>query len=168
MNATINIAKLVAACGKIEGRKKLQKIVHILQCRGFVSAFPQQFGYLHYGPYSHEVKADLDALTAPSNALVSETEGVAGLSYRSFEYRATNTLIAALGTKGAEAWEPLAKELNGFPAQDLEAMSTILYLKKSGVPDSQVRSRFTLLKPALADRLDNAVKAVAALPSASA
>jgi uncharacterized protein YwgA len=34
MNTALNVAKLLVVCQQVEGRKKLQKMVHILQSCG--------------------------------------------------------------------------------------------------------------------------------------
>ncbi|MFO0835134.1 MAG: hypothetical protein U0638_09200 [Phycisphaerales bacterium] len=164
MNATMNIAMLIVACKRVEGRKKLQKIVHILQCCGFGRDFPHQFGYLHYGPYSHEVKADIDGLTNPAGPLVEESEATAGLGYRTFAYSPSLGLKEALeGSSESASWAPLARQLNQKSPQELEAVSTVLYLKRSGVADSAIKERFCQLKPALADRFGSTTQFVATL-----
>src|SRR5262245_16788301 len=68
MQGMLQLLRLIDSLGKVEGRKKLQKIVHILKARGH--DFPQHFGYLHYGPFSSEVAAEMDSLV--SGKLVKE------------------------------------------------------------------------------------------------
>ena len=165
MNSTLNIAKLVGVCGRIEGRKKLQKIVHILQSRGHQSDFPHQFGYLHYGPYSHEVKADIDALVGPEAALVQEEPVTSSLGFTSFVYTTTAALSKALGNQ-APKWGDLANQLNQSTSQELEAISTILFLKDAGTRDGDIESRFSQLKPGLVPLFATAKSKVSALPLA--
>ncbi|MFN0010401.1 MAG: hypothetical protein ACKVS8_02025 [Phycisphaerales bacterium] len=163
MNSALNIAKLLVICEQIEGRKKLQKLVHILQSTGHERDFPQQFGYLHYGPYSHGVKADIDLLVDPDGPLASETEEVSGMGHKTFVYRPSPELVEALSAPGEPAWADKAKRLNQKTAQETEAMSTILFLKRSGVAEEALAARFKQLKPALADRYATALNDVKAL-----
>src|SRR5262245_58706316 len=100
MNTTLNLAKLIAVCDGITGRKKLQKIVHLLQFAGFREQFPYAFGYLHFGPYSHGVKQDLDLLTR--EALVQEEPSIAG-EHKTFRYAPAATLAAGLESVGLQS-----------------------------------------------------------------
>ena len=75
MNSIINLARLISVCGEVKGRKKLQKIVHLLQAAGHHEDFGYEFGYLHYGPYAHGVKHDLESLKVQD--LVREDETIA-------------------------------------------------------------------------------------------
>ncbi len=165
MNAALNVAKLLVICQKVEGRKKLQKIVHILQSAGYERDFPQHFGYLHYGPYSHEVKADIDLLVDPSGPLVDEAESTTGLGHRTFVYSPTSELEEALSDSIGVPWSEQAKELNAKTPQELEAISTIFFLKRSGVGRDAVLERFTQLKPGLVDKFSEALKAVQSIKS---
>jgi len=61
MEGLVQLAKLVHTCGTIEGRKKLQKLVHLLQSTG-CGGFTQEFGYLHYGPYSPQLREEVEQL----------------------------------------------------------------------------------------------------------
>jgi uncharacterized protein len=166
MNSTLNIARLLIACEKIEGRKKLQKIVHILQSSGFQRDFPHQFGYLHYGPYSHEVKADIDRLVDPSGPLVDEQPSVAGLSFQTFVYVPKPELQKALLSHATTPWEGLARKLNEMTPQELEAISTIRFLQRSGVAEQALLDRFKQLKPSLVELYPSALDFAKTLPTA--
>lgn len=166
MNTTMNIARLLVVCKKIEGRKKLQKIVHILQSCGHGGDFPHQFGYLHYGPYSHDVKADIDRLVQDSNGLVDETPGVAGVSFPTFVYSPKPELEAAFSSSEPALWASLALVLNKKSPQDLEAISTIIFLRRSGVAESSLKERFYQLKPMLIEQFIAAQSFTDTLPMA--
>lgn len=149
MNSVLNLGKLIAVCGVITGRKKLQKIVHLLQVAGFKSDFPHDFGYLHFGPYSHGVKHDLDLLT--SEKLVQEQPTDAG-GHPTFRYSPTPELtggLDAIGIAASPAWEDEARRLNKQTPQRLEAASTIAFLRERGFKGEQLRTRFRELKPFL-------------------
>jgi uncharacterized protein len=156
MRGLANVARLFDVCGRIDGRKKLQKMVHILQEAGYRSDFPEDFGYLLYGPYSSELKREIDTLVA--SGLVAERQRLG--EYESYVYEATPQLGAELhdvAPPGEPSWAALARELAQRPAQELEAISTILFLRRCGVGADDLPRRFGELKPALNDRFERAL-----------
>jgi uncharacterized protein YwgA len=158
MQRMLNIARLVGVCEKIEGRKKFQKIVHLLREAGYRREFCHQFGYLHYGPYSRELRDEIDLLTDDS-VLVDESECRIG-DYTTFVYTPTDELcelFQELGLVADPEWAGLAKDLNSREAKELEAMSTVVYLRRLGNSGEGLRAKFTSLKPTLCDRLDKAI-----------
>ena len=156
MITALNLASLIHACSTIKGRKKIQKIVHLLQVAGYHDDFPYEFGYLHYGPYSHAVKHDLDVLIAEQ--LVQESSTFAG-EHATFEYQPAQELGTALKKIGLHdpAWKPLARRLSEFTPQRLEAASTIAYLREKGYSEDDLRSRFQELKPGLMSEFQSAI-----------
>jgi uncharacterized protein len=129
MQGMLQLLRLIDSLGRIEGRKKLQKIVYILKAQGH--EFPQHFGYLHYGPFSSAVAAEMDSLVAGS--LVKEQGD--GQQYEAYVYtpqQAASKLLADLKQTGKPTWLALATDLNQMDVSLLEAMSTILYLKANG------------------------------------
>jgi uncharacterized protein YwgA len=150
MNRTIELLRVVQSWGRIDGRKKLQKIVHILKEAGAPLEF--RYGFHFHGPFSAELKGDIDALVA--EAILKEEEGATRVAdYKQYSY--------SLGEAGAELlrqyapgetpeWSGLAAELNGKSAQELEAVSTLLYLQRHGYEGEKLRQRFGELKPQLA------------------
>lgn len=57
----LSVAKLIRACGGIDGRVKLQKIVYLLEAMGY--GFPyRDFRIQHYGPFSPKLAAAMDFL----------------------------------------------------------------------------------------------------------
>ncbi len=155
MNNALNIALLVAACSRIEGRKKLQKIVYLLQQMGHEADFPHEFGYLHYGPYSRHLRSEIDYLSAKGeDALLDEKEEDHG-SHRTYTYEPSAVfldLAKELDLPQDPPWAATARELAIRDAQDLEAISTVVYLRNMGVAESDLASRFAALKPGLAGR----------------
>jgi len=157
MDPLLNVALLVRECGKIEGRKKLQKIVHILQESG--APFRERFGMLHYGPYSSELKRELDLLVNEKNSLITETE--IQKEYKTYVYspgEKLGELLKNVGKTAEPSWAQTAQNLNDLSAQTLEAMSTILFLQKRGFHDNHLEDRFNKIKPQLASRYDEALK----------
>lgn len=158
MNGIINAAQVVNVCGKISGRKKFQKIVHILQ--SFGAEFPHEFEYLHYGPYSAQLRADLDQLE--QLGLITETESTTSTGYAQFDCEPTEDLAQTLEVAGVESpeWSSFAIELNGLSTRQLESMSTVLFLQSRGFESDRLRDRFVSLKPSLADQFDGILKKI--------
>lgn len=162
MNRTFELVKLLTVCESIDGRKKLQKIVHVLRSLGF--SFTYQYSFHHHGAFSAELKNEIDLLVA--GGLVEESEQFAG-EYRKYVYKATSEAHAVLKTSGigqiSPPWINLAKELSRMSAQDLEAISTVFYLDDLGYSDSALREQFTRLKPHLVANLDSSISQVGAM-----
>ncbi|HVT89098.1 MAG TPA: hypothetical protein VHD56_09620 [Tepidisphaeraceae bacterium] len=164
MDGMLEVLRLIFVLDELKGRKKLQKIVHILQSRGF--NFPQRFGYLHYGPYSSQLASEIDALVAGN--LLKEEKGV-GDDYTPYVYELSDEamkLLKDLNSTGKPPWITLAKNLNEKDPNYLEAMSTILYLKANGFEGNNLRDRFVSLKPHLKAKFDKALAHAASLPKA--
>ncbi len=160
MNTLFQLAALFKAVTEIEGRKKLQKTVHILQ--EFGVPFGVSYGYHHYGPFSEQLQDCLQ--TAQYDSLIHETE-VAGQP-PTFRFRADERLTRLWQLHGNNAlpqWAEFATELNRKSPRDLETISTLVYLEKlrgTGASPEQVDAEFNSLKPHLADRLAAARKAL--------
>jgi uncharacterized protein len=160
MDGMLEVLRLISALGSVTGRKKLQKIVHILKSQGY--DFPQHFGYLHYGPYSSALAAEVDALV--DGKLIAQRGG--GGEYDPYVYTPSEPakqLLQDLKTTGTPRWKALAQELNTKDANYLEAMSTILYLQANGFEGKTLRERFASLKPNLKGLFDEAHRDAVAL-----
>lgn len=163
MQGMLQLLRLIDSLERVEGRKKLQKIVYILKARGH--NFPQHFGYLHYGPFSIEVAAEIDSLV--SGALIDEKGD--GQPFEAYVYTTRDTarkLLNDLKQSISPEWKTLAKALNQKYVGDLEAMSTILYLKANGFKGDALQSRFIELKPTLKSSFAGALVEVGKLPKA--
>lgn len=152
MNTLTQLATLLRAVGSIEGRKKLQKIVHILQ--EFGVPFDVRYGYHHYGPFSEELQEALQSFK--HDGLIKE-EPVSG-SFPTSRFTATDELISVLeqvGTHEDPKWGTFATELNSKTPRELEAISTLVYLERNTqMPeDGQIDSEFIKLKTNLKELL---------------
>ena len=150
----LDVAKLVQICRKIESRKKLQKLVYILQQMG--NPFHQQFEYLHYGPYSSDLKREIDQLV---EAGLIQEESTQAHIFSQYNYGPTANLSDLLRNFGGEekpSWAELATDLNRESPQTLEAISTILFLRQKGFGEDRLRARFCELKPALSADFEKA------------
>ena len=155
MDGMLQLANLVRVCGKVEGRKKLQKIVHILQSTGH--PFHEHFSYLHYGPYSSDVRMELDRL-ADDLGLLRERKPQS--EYEAYSYTAESQLEELLDVFKIEQepnWVGLARSLNDESAEFLEAVSTMLFLRDRSFHGNRLEERFKRLKPQLAGRFADAL-----------
>jgi uncharacterized protein YwgA len=143
--------------GRVDGRKKFQKLVHVLQELGY--PFSERFEYSYYGMYSQQLRGELDSMVA--DKLISEREGTNQFGSPSFSFEKTEQLDALLdevGVGNEPEWAGAAKQLNTYSPQTLEGISTIFFLQKCGLKDEQLRLRLLSLKPHLADIYDQCLK----------
>src|SRR5690606_1826251 len=157
MNSILQIGQLLEAVGHVEGRKKLQKMVHILQ--HFGAPFGFRYGYLHFGPYSSELQTQLEVFE--EEELIEETP-VQGY-YRTSKFEAKPRLkdLVARITGGTEpSWKELAVILGQKSGPELEAISTIIYLRQGGKFGEALKRSFADLKPNLAPHFDSRLRDV--------
>jgi uncharacterized protein len=150
VSRAIELLRLIAVCEQVEGRKKLQKIVHILREAGY--PFPFRYGYHFHGPFSAELKGEIDSLV--TDGLIDEIPGETLYDNRMYSYRLSKEAEEfCLGDDRhpEPQWASLARILNEKPAQELEAISTLIYLVRSGFREEALADRFAQLKPHLRD-----------------
>lgn len=159
MEGMIQLLRLMNVLHEVQGRKKLQKIVHILKNTGYEDEFPQHYGYLHYGPYSEDVNYEVASLK--KEKLIEETGS--GEAYEAYVYKTkpeNKQLLQRIGKHAPPAWANRAEQLNAKDTPLLEAMSTILFLQRNGFDDEKLKSRFGQIKPHLKRRFDAALSEV--------
>ena len=158
MNTLIQLAILFKATTGIEGRKKLQKMVHILQEFGI--PFGVRFGYHHYGPFSEDLQDKIQSLQY--DKLINEVPVPGPL--RTSVFRPEDRLLRLLAMVGIEflpPWIAFATELNQRTPRELECISTVLYLESIhglAADPAVIGNEFKILKPHLVGRLDAARK----------
>lgn len=130
------LAKIVEWAGSLKTRKRLQKVVYLLQAAG--CDLGADFRLHYYGPYSEEVATVTDDLVR-KNLLSEQPQGnVAGTQY---EYALTDLAKdqlaeaenKAAGRKAGEAlapFEALARSLLRKDLKQLEVAATIAYFKR--------------------------------------
>lgn len=164
VHPVIPVLQLLARLERVEGRKKLQKTVHILQELGV--PFQERFEYSYYGMYSAQLKSELDSLDAEE--LVKETEAPCAIAGGS-KYIVSSTpklksLLDELAIDVQPAWTNVALQLNKLSAQVLEGISTVLFLRRTESDEAVIRSRLLTLKPHLASLADSCIQEAACLP----
>jgi uncharacterized protein YwgA len=154
MEGELAVARLILELGKVKGRKRLQKIVHLLQSSGF-RTFRQRFVLHYFGPYSRQLAAQLDFLRAAG--LVEETETDGEYSYQPPADRDNAAVRRLLGTpEETPAWGEFAGRLNDAETPFLEAASTLVYLSRAGFRGAALRDEFSRVKPHLKKQLSPA------------
>lgn len=151
MHPLVPLLQLIHTLDRVEGRKKLQKTVHILKELG--APFRERFEYSFYGMYSPELKGEVDTLENEKLLKESPVEGI----HPTFAIESTDELRALLKQYDLDqppAWAETAKHLNKLTPQQLEGVSTILYLRRTGPPEEYVRSQLLSLKPHLKNIAD--------------
>lgn len=144
---TLQIAQLLCVLKRVEGRKKMQKLVHILQELGH--PFTERFDYSYYGMYSQQLRSELDVLEAEK--LIVEEAKTNGLG-DTYTFKSTPELEKFLEEVEADTepkWKKLAESLNSLSAQILEGVSTILFLRRGGLKGDELKTRLLVLKPHL-------------------
>ena len=132
------LAKIVDWAGTLHSRKRMQKVVYLLQ----VAGCPLGADYIlhHYGPYSHEVARLTDEM-GQAGLLVEHTgANQVGQQYSYEVADRTRASVAAFEAtpEGREASKTMAafKErvlgLLKADLKDLEVASTIVYFKQQG------------------------------------
>ena len=162
MHPVIRLGTLLLHLNGVEGRKKFQKLVYILQAAG--APFPERFELSLFGAYSSELKAELDAMKAEQ--LLDEVFS-AGWIYPFYTLKpgaALRPLFEELEIKETGTWLSLAERLNRESASTLEGVSTILYLRQRNWQDTSLKERFVALKPHLAARYDDLYRQSVEIP----
>jgi uncharacterized protein YwgA len=139
---------LLGTVGEIHGRKKLQKMVYLLQEAG--CPFKEEFDYHLFGPYSEELATKVDEMKFLG--LLDEKPGATVSGYTQYIY----SLSAAAKQYIKEHedsfrlplhFQQLAKELARYDARTLELMATLRFLKKMNYSDAEAAECVKRLKP---------------------
>jgi len=130
------LAKLVQTAGTIRTRKRLQKMVYLLQVAG--CPLHADFVLHLFGPYSHEVARLADVLVAEGVLQEVEQENVTG---RQFTYTLTPSGAETLGEfekrevalrteSGLGIYKELVEKLTQTDLKELELASTMALFKE--------------------------------------
>lgn len=147
---------LIDVLGEIKGRKKLQKIVHLLEHSGV--NFFCKYEYHHYGPYSSDLQMELNDLVEQGFLSESFENGTYSYSItekgKQFKVKMEQKMIEEVQFK-----LPVTPSLkmNEQNSQFLEVVSTYAYLLDTGYDAAKAFAKTKELKPHLSDLLDQAV-----------
>lgn len=140
-----NHAKLMrffSEAKQVTGRKKLQKMVYILQSFGI--PFEEKFQFHFYGPYSEELSLRMEELC--NLGFINEEKEVKS-NYFQYHYTLTDDGVAFLSQFSVDM--PNCSEsielLKGKSSRFLELVSTMLYFKD--LPKDEVELKVHAVKP---------------------
>ena len=137
------LQRLVAeADGKVDGRKKLHKLVYLCQRAG--TDLDQSFVFYMYGVYSPSLAMDLKT-AIQWGPLKEQQDGDA------YDILLGDACIDAkeMDDQDRRPDFTVARVLGGETASMLEALSTIVYLYDNGYLDLDLQDKLTSLKPHL-------------------
>lgn len=148
------VMSLLKEAKEIWTRKKIQKMIYLLQQRG--APFNEHFIFHYYGPYSAELQVELDQLHEAG--LIGQEHK--GDSYY-FQLKPKGEIILqkkrGAGKRIESMYSSLIKDLNSLAPQVLEMMATIVYLEKSyGKSERKLRSVLKNIKPRIVGVFDQA------------
>lgn len=147
------LIRLFTVVPTIEGRKRFQKTVYLLQQIGI--PYAEKFKYYHYGPYSSELQAEVDRLV--HNELINET-----YTGDAYVYEITSKgkdfvqQYSSLNSGSFELPEHLVKRIIKTNTPVLEMASTYAYLLEMGYKEEDAMVKALELKPHLEYCLDKA------------
>lgn len=146
---------LIDQAGQIKGRKKLQKMIHLLKNSG--APFRFNYRYHHYGPYSTALQAEMDYLVE-SKLVTEEIEHGAYTYTLSQEGKNLKAFLEDERGMSLQINEPLLKKMLGKNSQFLELVSTYVFLLEIGHSHQEAKMRTRELKPHLEDDLHEAIQ----------
>jgi hypothetical protein len=148
-----SVLSIFSAVGKVHGRKKVQKMVHLLKLAG--ARMPFKYEYHHYGPYSAELQMELSSLDREGylhESIVDETY-VYEMTDKGREFKEQLDRLGFTVSIDKELIETMARQSSQF----LEMVSTYAYLVDAGYKPDEARDKALKLKDHLKDFLDDAI-----------
>jgi len=138
----LRLLKVLDTLGPLKGRKKLHKLVYVLQSTGDQLGY--EFDLHYYGPYSYSLAEDLQALRTTN--LLSET--LDGQTYTLTLTSKGKQLCERLA-QGFTFNRGLAESLVGASPAALEVAATAVYLASLRSAETRVFEVLHSLKPNL-------------------
>lgn len=134
----MKLACVINACGSVDGRVKMQKIVYLLKAMGYGLPF-DDFRIRQLGPFSRAVACSTDLLTAAG--FVKEDcatiHGPGGEPVQQYSYTVSDSIKSLLRRhfdipkpKGKPKLEIVATELKKCDRAVLEVAATKVYLQR--------------------------------------
>ena len=131
---------------KIEGRKRLQKLVHLLELAG--ADVVGNFDLLHYGPFSKNVSNAVEELEF--QGMIKETVQAIGV-YDTIQYVYEIGDLFEINHNVYELPDDLDRrllvKLEGYSTVDLEVASTVGFFETQGLDRDIAKERTAEIKP---------------------
>lgn len=137
-----SLTELLLSAGEIRGRKKLQKMVFIAQSLGH--PFGEAFQMHMWGPYSETLALKLREMSEWGFASEEMLPGPGGNSH--YVYRPGPEAERIAAVVDSELTD-LVNFMNKKDATLLEGVATALFLRAQDVPEAEVSTRLSRLKP---------------------
>ncbi|GMV50925.1 MAG: hypothetical protein AMXMBFR67_24680 [Nitrospira sp.] len=132
------ILAIVSTSGKVEGRKRLQKMVHLVKQSG--ADIPVAFRIHHYGPFSEDVANSAEMMVFEGE--LEEDIEKAG-PYDTFQYLYSTKRTPSVSSKLRE----MIMKLNQYSTVELEVASTIAFFQAEGLDHDKAVEQAKVLKP---------------------
>lgn len=148
-----SVLSVFSTVGKVHGRKKIQKMIHLLKVAG--ARMPFKYEYHHYGPYSAELQMELNDLEREGylhETIVDETY-VYELTDKGREFKEQLDRLGFSVSIDRELVKTMARQSSQF----LEMVSTYAYLIEAGYKPEEARDKALELKDHLEHLLDDAI-----------
>lgn len=158
VDSSVAVAKLIVELGEVEGRKRLQKIVHLLQASGDIR-LNYRFILHFFGPFCRELASDLDFLV-DAGVVAVEAPGPQNSAYKySVPEQEDRTKVAgfyeSIRRNDNPNWLRRAKALGDEDTPFLEGLSTVVFLASHGRVGGTLKSEFEAAKPKLKSSFDD-------------
>lgn len=151
------LLRLFQGVKEVVGRKRLQKLVFLLQNEGLPMG--QTFIFHYYGPYSPSLAAEVEALKQPSLGLLKEESTSTRSGATEYHYRLQKSGVKLLKdfSKNSDFSEDIActqrfvdrfAELAVVNPRTLELASTIVYWMQKGYSETEAAEKTAKLKRA--------------------
>jgi uncharacterized protein YwgA len=138
MMTRYQLAKLIEWAGTLRTRKKMQKVVFLLQAAG--CPFGVDFGLHHYGPYSQQLARLADEMVRQGLLREASSGNSTGQEYhytlsddarrKLLDFEASPEGAAAVGLLSGFAER--ARRLLGVEVKELEVAATLAFFRRQG------------------------------------
>ncbi|MBO8172976.1 MAG: hypothetical protein H0Z33_13940 [Bacillaceae bacterium] len=139
---------------KVHGRKKVQKMVHLLESAGL--DLPFKYEYHFYGPYSAELQEEINTLV--QQGFLTESKNDEAYVYSiTKKGKAFKETLEADGGYSLKINTDLLNSMVKESSQFLEMVSTYAFLIDLGYDTHKAKSKAIELKPHLEKLIDEAI-----------
>jgi|SRR5690625_271491 len=138
----------------VKGRKKLQKVIHLLKHANH--SYPFNYQYHHYGPYSPTLQYEVNRLVQ-QNYINENNDGTAYQYTLTKEGSKFKDMLENEGNFRFSLNRKLLDTLLQEESQFLEVVSTYAFLIESGDTPNQAKEKTEELKAHLSHYLEEAI-----------
>jgi len=138
--------------GKIESKKKLHKLVYLLQQAG--EDFDEDFIFYHFGVFSPTLASDLEFAKNAGQIRIEEPQG----DDWGYVIKLSDKSLGMPRISLSDNAKDLVQHLADREPQLLETLSTIVYLNQNYYRGSALEQKLRQLKPDLSEHYSEAFK----------